>query len=100
MKKILALVLTLMLVLAPMALAESYNPADHPVAICMTVVNHPVHRIVQLGFLQAAEKLGYTDAKVIGTESGDNAEMLAAAEAFAPRRRRRPPAVGRRRFRL
>ena len=83
MKKILALVLTLMLVLAPMALAEDYNPADHPVAICMTVVNHPVHRIVQLGFLKAAAALGYTDAKVIGTESGDNAEMLAAAEAFA-----------------
>lgn len=83
MKKILALVLTLMLVLAPMAMAEDFNPADHPVAICMTSINHPVHRIVQLGFLQAAEDLGYTDAKVIGTESGDNAEMCAAAEAFA-----------------
>lgn len=82
MKKVLALVLMMMLVLAPMAMAE-YNPADHPVAICMTSMNHPVHRIVQLGFLTAAEELGYTDAKVIGTESGDNAEMLAAAEAFA-----------------
>ena len=82
MKKVLALVLMMMLVLAPMAMAE-YNPADYPVAICMTSMNHPVHRIVQLGFLKAAEALGYTDAKVIGTESGDNAEMLAAAEAFA-----------------
>ncbi len=82
MKKVLALVLMMMLVLAPMAMAE-YNPAEHPVAICMSVVNHPVHRIVQLGFLKAAEALGYTDAKVIGTESGDNAEVFAAAEAFA-----------------
>ena len=83
MKKILALVLMMMLVLAPMALAEDFNPADHPVAICMGSMNHPVHRIVQLGFLQAAEALGYTDAKVIGTESGDNSEQFAAARAFA-----------------
>jgi ribose transport system substrate-binding protein len=82
MKKVLALVLMMMLVLAPMAMAE-YNPAEHPVAICMSVVNHPVHRIVQLGFLKAAAALGYTDAQVIGTEGGDASEVFAAAEAFA-----------------
>jgi ribose transport system substrate-binding protein len=49
----------------------------------MGVYNHPVHRIVQLGFLKAAKELGYTNAKVIGTEGGDNAEEYAAAEAFA-----------------
>ena len=83
MKKVLAIVLMAILVLASFAIAEDFNPADYPVAICMTSMNHPVHRIVQLGFLTAAEELGYTDAKVIGTESGDNAECFAAAEAFA-----------------
>ena len=63
--------------------AEEFDPSDYSVAICMPVYNHPVHRIVQLGFLQAAEKLGYTNAKVIGTEGSDNAEEWAAAEAFA-----------------
>ena len=83
MKKILALVLMALLVLAPMALAEDFNPADYPVAICMDNMNHPVHRIVQLGFLKAAEALGYTNAKVIGTEGGDSSEAFAAAKAFA-----------------
>ena len=83
MKKILALVLMAMLVLAPMAMAEDFNPADYPVAICMDNMNHPVHRIVQLGFLKAAEALGYTNAKVIGTEGGDSSEAFAAARAFA-----------------
>lgn len=83
MKKILALVLMMLLVLAPMAFAEDFNPEDYSVAICMDSMNHPVHRIVQLGFLKAAEELGYTNAKVIGTESGDTSEAFAAAEAFA-----------------
>ena len=84
MKKLLACVLALVLVLAlgSTALAE-FNPADYPVAVCMGSMNHPVHRIVQLGFLKAAEALGYTNAKVIGTEGGDSAEQYAAAEAFA-----------------
>ena len=56
MKKILAIVLMMILVLAPMAIAEDFNPADYSVAICMTSMNHPVHRIVQLGFLTAAEE--------------------------------------------
>ena len=83
MKKILSLVLALMLCLAPMAMAADFDPADYPVAIAMDSMNHPVHRIVQLGFLKAAEALGYTDAQVIGTEGGDTSEVFAAAEAFA-----------------
>lgn len=84
MKKLLACVLALVLVLAlgSTAMAE-FNPADYTVAICMDNMNHPVHRIVQLGFLKAAEALGYTNAKVIGTEGGDSSEAFAAAEAFA-----------------
>lgn len=63
--------------------AEDFNPNDYYVAICMDSMNHPVHRIVQLGFLKAAEALGYENAKVIGTEGGDTSEAFAAAEAFA-----------------
>jgi ribose transport system substrate-binding protein len=65
------------------AAADDFDPAQYSVAICMDNMNHPVHRIVQLGFLKAAEKLGYTKAKVIGTEGGDSSEAFAAAEAFA-----------------
>ncbi|MBP3653637.1 MAG: substrate-binding domain-containing protein [Clostridia bacterium] len=83
MKKILSLVLMMLLVLAPMAMAADFDPADYPVAIAMDSMNHPVHRIVQLGFLKAAAALGYTDAQVIGTEGGDASEVFAAAEAFA-----------------
>lgn len=84
MKKLLAITLALALVLAlgSTAVAE-FNPADYSVAICMDNMNHPVHRIVQLGFLKAAAALGYTNAKVIGTEGGDSSEAFAAAEAFA-----------------
>lgn len=62
---------------------DDFDPTQYSVAICMDNMNHPVHRIVQLGFLKAAEKLGYTKAKVIGTEGGDSSEAFAAAEAFA-----------------
>lgn len=85
MKKFLGLVLALAMVLS-MTSALAYTPDDYPVAICMSNTNHPVHRIVQLGFLKAAESFGYVrgqNATVIGTEGGDNAEVYAAAEAFA-----------------
>lgn len=65
------------------ASAEDFDPSQYSVAICMDSMNHPVHRIVQLGFLKAAEALGYENAKVIGTEGGDTSEAFAAAEAFA-----------------
>jgi ribose transport system substrate-binding protein len=61
----------------------AFDPAKYPVAVCMDSMNHPVHRIVQLGFLKAARELGYTNAKVIGTEGGDASEVFAACEAFA-----------------
>lgn len=61
------------------AAAEDFDPSQYSVAICMDSMNHPVHRIVQLGFLKAAEALGYENAKVIGTEGGDTSEAFAAA---------------------
>jgi ribose transport system substrate-binding protein len=85
MKKILSIVLSLAMLLTmavAVAQAADFNPADYPVAIGQGVYNHPVHRIVQLGFLKAAQELGYTNAKVIGTEGGDQSEVYAAIDAF------------------
>jgi ribose transport system substrate-binding protein len=60
----------------------AFDPAKTPVAIAIGVMNHPVHRIVQLGFLKAARELGYANAKVIGTEGPDQSEVYAAFDAF------------------
>ena len=62
---------------------EEIDPSDFPVAVCMDNMNHPVHRIVQMGFLKKAEELGYTDATVIGTDGNDMSEKYASAEGFA-----------------
>jgi ribose transport system substrate-binding protein len=59
--------------------SAEFDPADYPLAIAIGVMNHPVHRIVQLGFLKAAEELGYP-AEVIGTEGGDQNEVYAAID--------------------
>ena len=62
---------------------DDINPAEYPVAVAMMLKNHPVHRMVQLGFLKAAKELGYTDAQVIGTESADVNEQYTACDTFA-----------------
>jgi ribose transport system substrate-binding protein len=61
----------------------AYDPAKQPVAFAGILLNHPVVHIVSLGFVKAAQDLGYTNAKIIGTESVDLNEMYMAAEAFA-----------------
>jgi ribose transport system substrate-binding protein len=78
----LALSFTMALGFTSAVSAEEINKADYSLAICMNAMNHPVHRIVQLGFLKAAADLGYENAKVIGTEGGDVSEQYAAADAF------------------
>ncbi|MDR0583097.1 MAG: sugar ABC transporter substrate-binding protein [Treponema sp.] len=89
-KQVFCIILMLLLVVGSVfaaggrqASGGAFDPAKTPVAIAIGVMNHPVHRIVQLGFLQAAQKLGYTNAKVIGSEGGDQSEVYVAAEAFA-----------------
>jgi len=67
---------------APASSAAAFNPADYPLAMAIGVKNHPVHRIVELGFLKAAQELGYT-AEVIGTEGTDWNEVYAACDAAA-----------------
>lgn len=59
-----------------------FNPADYTLVISMPVVNHPVHRCVQLGFVEACKELGY-NYQIVGTETGDDNEVIAAAEAAA-----------------
>lgn len=83
-KRLLALALSMTMALgfAGVASAEEFDPSEYSVAIAMDSMNHPVHRIVQLGFLEAAEELGY-NAKVIGTEGGDTSEVFAAVESFS-----------------
>lgn len=60
--------------------ADNFNPKDYPVAMAIGVKNHPVHRIVELGFLKKAQDLGY-DAQIIGTEGADWNEVYAAVDA-------------------
>ena len=59
-----------------------FNPADYTLVISMPVVNHPVHRCVQLGFVEACKELGY-NYQIVGTETGDDNEVIAAAVAAA-----------------
>lgn len=86
MKKVLSVLLAFLIALAlvPTAMAqEAFNPADYKIGIAMMLYNHPVHRMIQLGFMQAAEDLGYQRPQLIGTEGTDMNEVYALAEAFA-----------------
>lgn len=60
-----------------------FDPMDYPVALIMPQYSHPVHRMAQLGFLEAAEQLGYTNAEVIGVQETSVSALCAEAEAFA-----------------
>ena len=43
-------------------------------AVCMGSVSHPVHRIVQLGFMEKAEELGY-EGHILGLSEGSVQEL-------------------------
>ena len=60
----------------------AFDPADCTIVIAMPVMNHPVHRCVQLGLVEACKELGY-QYQIVGTEGNDNNEVIAAAEAAA-----------------
>lgn len=62
--------------------AEEFAPADHHLVLAIGMINHPVHRIVQLGFLKQAKEMGY-EAEIVGPEEWLPTEMYAAAEAAA-----------------
>jgi ribose transport system substrate-binding protein len=60
----------------------AFDPSKVKVAYASSILNHPTVRMFELGFMKAAQDLGYTQAKIIGTESDDGAEALAAMQAF------------------
>ncbi len=66
--------------LTPEPSKEQGEPA---LAICMDFLDHPVHRIVQLGFIDGCEELGYTDVSIIGAETGYQNEQFDAALKWA-----------------
>jgi ribose transport system substrate-binding protein len=60
----------------------SFDPSKVKVAYASSILNHPTIRLFALGFMKAAQDLGYTQAKIVGTESDDSSEALAAIQAF------------------
>ena len=44
-------------------------------AVCMGAVSHPIHRIVQLGFMEAADDLGY-DGHILGFDESSMQELF------------------------
>ena len=66
---------------APAEEAE-FNPADHTIVYATCNINHPVLRIIETGFATACNELGYK-WQIVGTEGTDANDMNAAAEAAA-----------------
>lgn len=60
--------------------ADAFDPSQHTLTMATILTNHPVLRIVELGFAEACEDLGY-EYQIVGTETQDNNDMCAAAEA-------------------
>ena len=61
---------------------DAYDPSKTTLTMATILINHPVLRIVELGFAEACEDLGY-QYQIVGTETQDNNDMCAAAEAAA-----------------
>jgi len=59
-----------------------FDPSAHTLVNATVLINHPVIRCTELGFIEACEALGY-QYKVVGTESIDANEMNAAGDAEA-----------------
>lgn len=60
--------------------SSKFDPSKHPVFVAMVLKNHPVHRIVQLGFVEEAKKLGYP-VEIVGIENVDWPSYYASVEA-------------------
>lgn len=102
MKKALAILLALLMVLAVVAGCGAKEEAEEPkpetsgedekevteedaaagkqIAVCMGSINHPVHRIVQLGFVLKAEELGM-EGIISGLDEGSMQELITKWES-------------------
>ncbi len=56
------------------------DPTGKTIAVCMGAMNHPVHRIVQMGFLTSGKEMGY-DAIIGGLDAGSNQELMTKYES-------------------
>ena len=98
MKRMTAVILLVIVLLLPIGCGDSSGPVppcapeaspDVPVnqsaAVCMGSVSHPVHRIVQLGFMEKAEELGY-EGHILGLDDALPQELydcwLAGAKEY------------------
>jgi ribose transport system substrate-binding protein len=66
---------------ATAAAAPAFDPASFPITICMPMKIHPVHRIMETGFLSEAEALGYTNCTLTGIDDLTQPSYIAAIEA-------------------
>lgn len=62
--------------------SAGFDPASYKIGFACFLKNHPVHRLVQFGFFKAAKDLGYSNAKLVGTEGTDMNEVYGLVEAF------------------
>ena len=62
---------------APPAAEPSSSSAEETpsAALCMGAVSHPVHRVVQLGFMETADELGY-EGHILGLKEGRMQELF------------------------
>ena len=55
---------------------EESKTEKKTLALCMSAIEHPLHRLAQYGFIKTAEELGY-NAKICGLKSAPIQELLA-----------------------
>ena len=60
--------------------SEVLDTSDITIGVCMGSINHPVHRIVQMGFLETSANLGYNGI-VSGLDIGSHQELLTKWES-------------------
>ncbi len=57
-----------------------FDPAQTKIAICMSSINHPVHRIAQAGFVIKGEEFGF-QAGIVGLDESSIKELIAKIES-------------------
>jgi len=60
--------------------SDAFDPSKITIAVCMGSINHPVHRIVQMGFMTKAEELGYK-GEISGLDEGSMQELITKWES-------------------